>query len=121
VSAPPARNTPNAVVVALQATGSAEEPQKGLHVDDKVPITSIRWVIDKFGKPIDKNTGLAGKYRDRRTISIYVRSIMEPQLNSLRKQVDALLAEKREFRVDVLFVDGDQLSYPSEFHVRLPR
>jgi hypothetical protein len=68
----------------------------------------MRWVTDKTGKFIDKNTCLAGKYRDRRAVSVYARTAKEPQLDALLKQVEAVLAEKPELRGYVLFVEGDQ-------------
>lgn len=95
-----------AVVVACPGTPSqAQGPKAGLEVGDKVPIASMRCVV---GQPTDKNTCLAGKYRDRRTVSVYVRSTEEPNLDALLKGLEALLADNKEVRGYVLLLQGSQ-------------
>jgi hypothetical protein len=94
------------IAVALCGSrGHTQPPKKGLQVGDEVPISSMRCVV---GEPNDRNTCLAGKYRDRRTFSIYVRSIEEPGLNALLGKVDALLANRKELRGYVLLLEGSQ-------------
>ena len=91
--------------VAGSVTSAQEPPKKGLGVGEMVPISSMRCVV---GRPKDRNTCLAGKYRTHRTISLYVHSIEDQHLNMLVKQVERLLAKHNELRGYVLVLKGNQ-------------
>lgn len=101
-------STLRCAAIVAASLAAAGEPRRGLREGDNVPVTTMRWVTDKTGKVIDKNTCLAGTYSTRRAISVYARTAKEPQLVELLKQVEAVLAEKPELRGYVLFVEGDQ-------------
>jgi hypothetical protein len=96
------------VISGLLNLGQADEKIKGLKPGNLVPITSMRQVMDQKGKLIDKNTCLAGKNREHRAISIYVRSTDDTQINSLISKVDATIAKNAGLHGYILFVEGDQ-------------
>jgi hypothetical protein len=92
-------------VAGIQILGIAEEPKSGLSVGEQVPISSMRCVV---GQPTDRNTCLAGKYRDKQTISVYVRTLEEPNLNALLTKVNGQLASHDKLRGYVLLLGGGQ-------------
>jgi len=100
----------SALFVASSLIGgleAADDPKvkEGLEVGNEVPISRMRAVV---GKVNDRNTCLAGLYRDNRTVSIYARSSREPQLAALAKKLEALLAANKELRGYVLLLEGSQ-------------
>jgi len=92
-------------VIGVAAIGHGEDSQEGLAMGKRVPISSMRCVV---GEPNDRNTCLAGKYRQHRAFSVYVRAIDEPQLNSVLKKLDDLLQENQELRGYVVLLEGKQ-------------
>lgn len=102
-------------VASLQVLGIAEEPKKGLGVGEQVPISSMRCVV---GQPTDRNTCLAGKYRDKQTISIYVRSLDEPNLNMLLAKLNSQLTSHEELRGYVLLLGGGQFDEKLKSKIR---
>lgn len=103
------------VVVTLQSLSMADEPKIGLGVGEQVPISSMRCVV---GEPTDRNTCLAGKYRDKQTISIYVRTLDEPNLNALLTKVNGQLANHDELRGYVLLLGGGQFDEKLKSKIR---
>ena len=102
-------------VAGLQVLGIAEDQKRGLGVGEQVPISSMRCVV---GLPADRNTCLAGKYRGNQTISIYVRSLEEPNLNALLSQVNNILAKREELRGYVLLLGGGQFDEKLKSKIR---
>lgn len=92
-----------------------DEPKLGLAVGEQVPISSMRCVV---GEPQNRNTCLAGKYRAYTAISIYARTIDEPQLSALMKELDAVLAGQEKWRGYLLLLDGDQFDDGLKTRVR---
>ncbi|QDU29069.1 hypothetical protein ETAA8_41760 [Anatilimnocola aggregata] len=102
-------------VAGLQLLGIAEEPKKGLGVGELIPISSMRCVV---GQPTDRNTCLAGKYRGNQTISIYVRTLDEPNLNTFLTKVNGQLANQEELRGYVLLLGGGQFDEKLKSKIR---
>lgn len=102
-------------VAGLQTLGIADEPKEGLGVGEQVPISSMRCVV---GQPTDRNTCLAGKYRDKKTISIYVRTLDEPNLNAFLTKVNGHLAKQDELRGYVLLLGGGQFDEKLKSRIR---
>lgn len=99
------------VLAALQAVaGSSDGQEKAksppLAVGGLVPISSMHCVV---GEPRDGNTCFAGKYRDRRAISIYAHTIEEPGLADLGRKMNSLVAAEPEMRGYMLFFDVARL------------
>lgn len=93
------------LVLGIGIVCRSEDTKRGLNVGEEVPISSMRCVV---GEPNDRNTCLAGKYRTRRTISIYAKSPDEPKFTSLLKNIEAILADNGELRGYVLLLNGSQ-------------
>lgn len=95
----------------LLATCRAEDQERPddkksvLAVGGLVPISSMRCVV---GEPRDRNTCLAGKYRQQRVISIYAHSAAEPRLADLCRRINAVVGADTELRGYVLLFDGNQ-------------
>jgi hypothetical protein len=83
-----------------------------LAVGGTVPITSMRAVLDRRGDsdahPIDRNTCFAGKYRDKRAVSVYVQNLDESGMDAFLQKLDASLASNKEVRGYVLLMNGSQ-------------
>lgn len=91
------------------------EEKLGLKVGETVPRSSMRPVVGN--KLEERNTCLAGRYRDKRTISIYVRSLEEPGFGAFLKKINALVAANQELRAYVL-LSGNQFDGELKTRIR---